>query len=579
MSPAVRNRARFCFVVVATLLVVFAGRLVQIQGVDANAYAARALKESMQPTVLHADRGQILDRDGEPLATSLDARAIIANPRFTAENATEIASILAAELDIDYFDAVEKLRRDGTQFVYVARKVPTYQANAAMAKLTEARLVNGVTTERDAVRTYPGGTLGATLVGLVSGETGEGTSGLEKAFDRDLTGSDGKATYETSPKGVRIPLARQTMKEPVPGADVVTTIDRDLQWYADKRLAAAVRESGSDWGVAITVDLESMQVLQMSQLPTFDAEDRSTVTAASMNNRAVQNVYEPGSVQKVVTMAALADAGLVTPETKVRVPRELTLDGFTISDWWDHGRLKLTAAGVVAKSSNLGTIALAQQMDDATLHDYLAKFGFGERTGVGLPSESRGILSPAERWSTAQHATISFGQGISVTAMQEVAAVAAIANGGRYTAPRLVTEVRRVGGTTEPQEAPATREVVSKEAASMVTTMMEAVTGPDGSASNVAIPGYRVAGKTGTAWRVNPETGRYVRGENTVSFIGFAPAEKPRFLTYVVLDNPRGGGSGSGTAGPVFRDIMQQSLQRYGIAPSGSRAPRTPVKW
>ncbi|MBW9211467.1 penicillin-binding protein 2 [Mumia sp. zg.B53] len=579
MSPAVRNRARFCFVVVATLLVIFAGRLFQIQGVDANAYAERALKETVQPTVLHADRGRILDRDGEPLATSLDAQSIIANPRFTAKPATEIASILAAELGVDYFDTVTKLRREGTQFVYVARKVPAYQASSAMAKLADAGLLNGVTTERDAVRTYPGGTLGATLIGLVSGETGEGTSGLEKAFDDDLTGSDGKATYETSPKGVRIPLARQTMKEAVPGADVVTTIDRDLQWYADKRLAAAVRASDSDWGVAITVDLETMQVLQLSQLPTFDAEDRSTVTPASMNNRAVQNVYEPGSVQKVVTMAALADAGLVTPQTKVRVPSELRLDGFTISDWWDHGRLRLTAAGVVAKSSNLGTIALAQQMDDATMHDYLTKFGFGRPTGVGLSSESRGILTPAERWSRAQHATISFGQGISVTAMQQTAAVAAIANGGRYTSPTLVTEVRRADGTTVPRKAPEAREVVSPEAASMVTTMMEAVTSPRGSAPNVSIPGYRVAGKTGTAWRVNPDTGRYVRGENTVSFIGFAPAEKPRFLTYVVLDNPQGGGSGSGTAGPVFRDIMQQSLQRYGIAPSGSRAPRTPVKW
>ncbi|MFD1826594.1 MULTISPECIES: peptidoglycan D,D-transpeptidase FtsI family protein [Mumia] len=579
MSPAVRNRARFCFVVVATLLVVFAGRLVQIQGVDANAYAAKALEETMQPAVLHADRGEIVDRDGQPLATSLDASAIIANPRFTSEKAPEIARVLAAELDLDYFDALEKLRREGTQFVYVARKIPAHQANAAMAKLTELGVVNGVTTERDAVRTYPGGTLAATLVGLVSGETGEGTSGLEKQYDEELTGVDGKATYETSPKGVRIPLARQTTREPVPGSDVVTTLDRDLQWYADKRLAEAVRQSGSDWGIAVTVDLESMQVLQLSQLPTFDAEDRSTVTPASMNNRAVQNVYEPGSVQKVVTMAALADAGLVTPQTKVRVPRELRLDGFTISDWWDHGRLKLTATGVIAKSSNLGTIALAQQMDDATLHDYLTKFGFGRTTGVGLPSESRGILAEPERWSSAQHATISFGQGISVTALQEVAAVAAIANGGRYTAPTLVTEVRRADGTTVDQEPPESREVVSPKAAKMVTTMMEAVTGPDGSAPDTVVPGYRVAGKTGTAWRVDPDTGRYVRGQNTVSYIGFAPAERPRFLTYVVLDNPRGGGSGSGTAGPVFKDIMQQALQRYGIAPSGSRAPRTPVKW
>ncbi|KHL19135.1 cell division protein FtsI (penicillin-binding protein 3) [Mumia flava] len=578
MTARVRNRARFCFAVVALLLVLFSVRLIQIQGVDANAYAARALAETSVPSVLHAERGEILDRDGDALATTIDARAIIADPLLTREHATAIAEVLADVVDLDYFDTVDRLRREDTRFVYLARKVPTFTADKAVQRLRAAELP-GISTERDPLRSYPGGTLAATVVGLVAEDSGDGTSGLEEAFDDVLAGVDGKAVYETSPDGVRIPLARQTTKEPVPGRDVRTTIDRDLQWYADRRLAKAVRSSDSGWGVAVTVDLKSMEVLQLSQLPTFDAGDRSTVTPGALNNRAVQNVYEPGSVQKVVTMAALADAGLVTPRTKVKVPSDVSLDGFTIGDWWDHGTIRLTAAGVVAQSSNVGTIALSQQMSSEDLHDYLVAFGFGRQTGLGLPSESRGILHDADAWSEAAHATVSFGQGISVTAMQEVAAIATIANGGVWQAPRLVADVEGGGEPADDLEVPESRRVVSAEAASMVTRMMEAVTSDEGVAPQTRVDGYRVAGKTGTAWRVDPETGRYQSGRNTVSFVGFAPADAPRFLTYVVLDDPAGSASGGGTAGPVFHDIMQQALQRYGVAPTGSKAPRTPQEW
>lgn len=570
-------RLRVCFLAVAFVLSLFAARLFQLQGIDANAYASRAAMEGSTTVTLNAKRGEIVDRDGKPLATSVNAEALTADPTMTTRHATQIATILRDTLGLDYFDTVMKLRKPDTRFVYLARKVPTWKADKAMKAIEKAGL-SGVFSRRDTLRRYPGKDLAANVLGLVN-SNGEGAAGLERSFQDTLSGKDGSATYEFSPDGERIPLADSTVSEPEPGVGIQTTLDRNLQWYGDRRLKQAVDETKSDWGVAITVDLKTMQILQLSQMPTFNPNNPASIKKGSINLRAVQNVYEPGSVQKVITMAALADAGLVTPRTRIKIPGEMEVDDFTIGDYWDHGIIHLTAAGVIAKSSNLGTVLASQQLSDKQMYDYLRKFGFGSPTGIRLPGESGGILPAPDTWSRAKHATIAFGQGISVTALQEVAAVATIANGGVYTQPSLVSGYIGEDGHVRPAQAPDQRRVVSKKAARMVTHMMETVTGDGGVAPNTKIPGYRVAGKTGTAWRVDPDTGRYVRGENTVSFVGFAPADKPRFLTYVVLDNPAGGGSGSGDAGPVFKDIMSAALERYGVPPTGSHAPDIPLTW
>ena len=576
-TRATLTRLRLCLLVIAFLLSLFAARLFQLQGVDANAYASKAAEEGMEKITLHAERGEILDRNGEPLATSIDARAITADPTMTDDDATEIASILSKRLDLDYFTLVSKLRKADTQFVYLDHQVPTWKADKAVEAIEEAGLT-GVFAQREPLRTYPGDTLAANTLGLVN-DGGDGGAGLEGAYNDVLSGEDGEATYEESPSGERIPLADSTVKEPEPGSDVVTTLDRDLQWYTQRRLQQAIDETSSDWGVAIVKDVKTGEVLALSQLPTFDANDPSSINEGNMNARAVQNVYEPGSVQKVITMAALADQGLATPRTKVRVPGSMTLDGFTIGDYWSHGTLNMTAAGVIARSSNMGTVALSQQMNNKMMHSYLEDFGFGKPTGVGLPGESGGILAAPDQWSDAKHATISFGQGISVTAMQEASAIEALANGGVYTEPSIVSGTVGADGEEHDAPEPESRRVVSKRAAKSVTTMMESVTTPGGTATNTKIDGYRTAGKTGTAWRVDPDTGEYQRGQNTVSFAGFAPADDPRFMTYVVLDNPNGGGSGSGDAGPVFHDVMRTALERYGVPPTGSRPPRTPLYW
>lgn len=574
-----RRRLRTCTVLVFVIFGLFGARLFQIQGLDASAYAAQAVQAGTDHTTDPAPRGKILDRNGAELATSVDGVTLTADPSMTVDDAPQIARILREKLgdEIDYFDTIDKLRTPKSRFVYLARDIPAWTAQKAIAALSSSGLT-GVFTQKEDLRTYPGGSLAANLLGYVDG-SGKGVAGLEAQYDKVLTGKDGASTFEISPTGQRIPMADSTVTQMVPGQDVKTTIDRDLQWYADQRLADAVKASSSDWGLAITMDVKTCQVVQMSQAPTFDADTRTDMTDDRTVSRGVQTVYEPGSVMKTITMAALADQGKIAADTPIKVPSSLTIDKFRIGDYWEHGTLKLTAAGVIALSSNLGTIVASEQMSDQTMYDYFTKFGFGAKSGVNLPGESNGILADGATWTKANHATISFGQGVSVTAMQMVRAVGAIANAGRMCEPSVVSSTIDADGKQTPVPTSPGRRVVSKDAAATVTRMMEAVTADNGTAPMAQIEGYRVAGKTGTAWRVDPTTGRYIRGQNTVSFMGFAPADNPRFLTYIVLDKPYSNAGGGSTAAPVFHDIMSMALERFGVAPSGSKSPDVAQNW
>jgi len=570
---------RLCLVLVLAAFLVFGIRLFQIQGVDAKAYAAMAKRTGTATTVVPAPRGAILDRNGVELASNVEGLTITADPSMTAEHAPQIARILYQKLPdrIDYFDTIAKLRTPKSRFVYVLRDLPASDASEAVKAVRDAKYV-GVFTEKENLRSYPGGSLAANMLGFTDAE-GKGVGGIEQRYDKQLTGKDGHSTYEVSSTGQRIPMADSAVSEMVPGAAVKTTIDRDLQWFADERLSDVVSSSGASWGLAVTMDVKTCQILQMSQSPSFDAEADVGMTEDNTVSRATQTVYEPGSVLKPVTMAALADQGKITADTKLRVPGSMVIDGFPIGDHWGHGELHMTAAGVIAQSSNLGTILAAEQMDDATFHEYLRKFGFGEKTGVELPGESAGILEDSKSWTRAKHATTSFGQGISVTTMQMMRAIGSIANDGVACQPTVVESTVAADGTEKKNETGPTRRTVSPEAAAQVTRMMEAVTADDGTAPTAQIDGYRVAGKTGTAWRVDPDTGRYIRGQNTVSFVGFAPADKPRFLTYVVIDKPPSNAGGGSLAGPVFHDIMSMALERFGVMPTGAASPKVAQYW
>ena len=568
------TRVRTAFLLVAFVLSMFAARLVQLQGVDASAYASMAEAESTRTVTLHAPRGTIVDRDGVELATSVDAVALAADPTQTSDQAPQIAAVLVRHLGLDYFATVDALREPDTRFVYLARQVPEWKADRALKVLSKAGLA-GVYSERDPLRIYPSGDVAANVLGFV-GQDGVGLQGLERVFEYFMSGRDGESTYTVAPDGEQIPLSPSAEQDPEPGMGLQLTLDRDVQWYAQRRLREAVEQTGGESGTAITIDVDSGEVLAMADYPSFDANHPAAVPTADRGSRAVQNVYEPGSVEKVLTFGALLDAGLVRPTTQFRVPPSLTFDGHTVHDDWSHGWLNLTAAGVLAKSSNLGTIRAGMRMPPRELEDYLRSFGLGEKTGAGLAGESNGLLAPARTWPDIQHANVLFGQGVSVNALQMAAAINTVANDGVYVQPSLLQGVLTDDGLGDRFE-PSTHRVISTEAAEKLQLMMETVTGEEGTGVEGRIPGYRVAGKTGTAQRV--VDGVYAPGQRVISFAGFAPVDDPQYMTYVMIDYPKDGSFGGTACAPVFRDIMAYVLQRYAVPPSGAHAPRIPLTW
>ena len=570
-------RLRVGFVLIAMVVSVFGARLFQLQGIDAKAYAARAEAAGLVNVTLPATRGSILDRNGEPLAESVDGLMLVADPTMTKDDAGPIAKLIAQRLDVDYFEILERLRMPDSRFQYIARRVPASEARDVVNDLNN-RGYAGVFTDRDPVRTYPAKDVAANLLGFL-GTDGEPLAGLELKFHDLLSGKDGSATYEVG-GGQKLPLGDNSVVAPKDGADLRLTIDRDVQWYTQRVLRQAVQGAGGESGAAVVMDSRTGEVLALADHPTFDANEPTLSSDSALGTRSLSDVYEPGSVQKVLTAASLIDAGKVTPDTKITVPAQLQRQDRTIGDYWDHGRLRLTLTGVIAKSSNIGTVLAADEFDPRELHRYLSDFGLGEKTGVGLAGESRGLLPPWQSWSQINQDTISFGQGVSVNALQMAAAVNTIANGGVRVQPSIVKGAVVTGaGETVGSGTTTSERVVSERAARRTARMMESVTDPEeGTAPAALIEGYRVAGKTGTAQRVGEECGCY-DGTFTVSFAGFAPADDPRFTVYVVVQDPKNGGGGGTIGGPAFHQIMSYVLRKYAVPPTGASAPDAPLEW
>lgn len=587
--PALRLRVTFG--VMAFVLSLFAGRLVLLQGVDPDSYAQAATKENTRPFPLYASRGTIEDRNGVQLAVSEDAVAITADPTQTAPVAQQLAAILAPKLTGTTTAKLITTLTGKGRFATVAHQVTPQIWNEIQAEIKnknaditaqnktkpegqKAALLVGLYTEDDPIRSHPNGSVAATVVGVV-GADGKGLSGLEYGLNDKLSGQDGKAMYEVDTKGNKIPNANHTVEEPKPGVSVQLTLDTDLQFFAEKRIQQAVEQYKASAGTVIVMDVKSGELMAMANYPSFDPNKK--YKPSDLNNPALERTYEPGSVQKVATMAALADAGLINLNTKLRVPGSIEVQRRTIKDHWDHGPLNLTISGVVAKSSNVGTIMAAQQMQIPQFVKYLHDFGFGEPTGLDFPGESKGKLKEGDEWPEITRSNVAFGQGLSVNAVQMTAAVNAVANGGVYVPPKLVRNYVDANGTVVPNQPAAPHRVVSEAAAKEVATMMEAVTAKKGTAPQAAIDGYLVAGKTGTAQEVDSACSCYRKW--ATSFAGFAPADNPRFVTYVVLHDPEGARGGGFQGGPVFRDVMSYALQKYVVPPTGAKQPNVPLTW
>lgn len=578
-SPTVRLRAGF--VVIAMVLSVFAVRLIQLQGIDPSSYAQMAAADGTVDVILPADRGEILDRNGQPLAASVEGLMVIADPFTTAPRAKELAKFLASRLSIDYFTTLTRLRAQETRFQYVARQVPATLARQAVTE-AQAAGFKGLTIQRDPMRVYPGNDVAANLIGFLGTPFEDGSSqplaGLEQTFDKALSGSDGQARYQVG-AGNRIPLGESTIKPATDGENLQTTIDRDLQWYTQRVLRQTVRDAGGESGFAVVMDSRTGELLALADDPTFDASAPLESSEDLFRSKALSDVYEPGSVEKVLTIGALVDAGKVTSRTKLRVPGVLDRQDRPIRDYFEHGLLKLTMAGVIAKSSNIGTVLAADKFNDGQLRRYLTDFGLGERTNIGLGGETAGLLPDGSQWTSQTQDRIAFGQSLSVNAIQMAAAVNAIANNGVRIDPSLIRGSATMNGGREVgTDVAASRQVISADAANQTMKMMERVIDPEvGVAPRAAVPGYRVAGKTGTAQRVGA-TCRCYDGSTTVSFAGFAPADDPKFTIYVVVQAPSSGGGGS-VAGPAFSKLMTFALRRYQIPPTNTPASKLPTEW
>ncbi|RYB95946.1 penicillin-binding protein 2 [Nocardioides oleivorans] len=571
-------RLRAGFVLIAIVLSFFGARLVQLQGVDPRSYAAMAAAEGSARVTLPAERGDILDRNGVPLADSIKGKMVVADPTLTADDAPEIARILSDSLSIDYFKALGALkgRKEGSKFEYVARRVPSTLASDTLAELENAGFT-GVSLEDDPIRDYPAGEVAANLLGYMG--TDEPLGGFERTFDKQLAGVDGEATWQSnSSKGVRIPLRDSTVKAAQNGKPLTTTIDRDLQWFVQKVLAQSVEQYQAASGAAVVLDTRTGETLALADYPTFDANEPGEANEDDLGSRAMNDTYEPGSVEKVLTASSLIDAGKAFPRQKFKVPGSLARQDRVIGDWFDHGDIRLTLAGIIAKSSNIGTVLAADAFSPVQLVTYLKQFGLGQRTNIGVRGESPGLLTAGEAMTSQTKDRVAFGQSLSVNVMQMAAAVNTVANGGIRVSPSIISgsAVTDDGVTVGTDTATRSR-VISKKAATATAKMMEKVVDPeDGVAPGAQVPGYLVAGKTGTAQRV--VDGVY-DGSTSVSFGGFAPADDPRFTVYVVIHAPKVEGGGGSITGPVFARIMGYVLGRYGVAPTGGKPSRLPVEW
>jgi cell division protein FtsI (penicillin-binding protein 3) len=557
-----RHRLLHALFAIAVILVVLAGRLVQLQGLESTAYAAKAEQQRLRKVDLAAARGEILDRQGRPLAMNVDARAIYADPKLV-KDPDKTARTLASLLHLHARDLTPKLQR-ATRFVYLARGVDPDVARAVIAKK-----IPGIGALPETKRVYPNGGLGAAVVGFV-GREGNGLGGIESALDVDLRGRPGRELVEEDTQGRQIPAGEHRVQPPVPGTSQMLTIDRDIQWEAEQVLVQQVAATHAQSGQIIVMDVKTGELLALAVAPSFDPNDPQKYAPEHRGNPALSTVYEPGSVNKVITAAAAIETGLLEPDSTVVVPPSIRVSNHTFTDAHPHGTEKLTFTGVLAESSNIGTIGIAQQLGKDKLYEYLRKFGLGERTGIRFPGESPGLLpQPQDWWGTAM-GTIPIGQGVAATSLQVAAAYAAVANGGIRVQPSLVKGSVGADGTLHPAPAPKRTRAISAKTAKQVTGMLEAVVAKGGTAPMAAIDGYRVAGKTGTARKVRPD-GRGYAGY-VASFVGFAPADSPRLVVEVVLDNPVPIYGGLVSA-PVFRTVMGFALGALHIPPTGRPSP------
>ena len=567
------SRIRLLVLLITVFMLVFGVRLVQVQALQAGDYRLRAVNEMENTRSLLAPRGAITDVNGVAFARSVAATSIVVD-QTQITNPSRVASFVAPILGLTVEEVKSSITGDRKwSMVFQNAKPATWQKlssellsfNEKFPAMSPDRII-GFYPERSYIREYPSGSLVASLIGFVN-RSGAGATGLESSMNSIISGVDGKYSYANG-YGAEIPGSQSEIIPAQAGTSVRLTIDRDIQWVASKAISDAVKSSRAISGTVIVMDPATGEILAHATAPTFNPNHTSKVSLVAMRNPSVQDVYEPGSTGKIMTVAAALEEKKIVPDTVFTIPYSLKRSNEVFRDHEKHPTQRLTVSGVLAVSSNTGTIKIGELLPNQVLFNYLSKFGVGVKTGSGLPGESRGILPEVANWSGTTAPTVAFGQGYSLTSMQATSIFATIANNGVRVSPTVIAGTSDSSGNYTPAQGRTSERVVSIETAKAMRIMMESVVSSAGTAPSAAINGYRVAGKTGTAMRIDDTCGCY-RGY-TASFIGFAPADKPAYVISVTIQDPKGMHWGGALGGPVFKQVMSFVLQSRHIAPTGT---------
>jgi cell division protein FtsI (penicillin-binding protein 3) len=592
-------RGSAVIVVVVVVAVVLVARLVQLQVIEGPSLAAEASQQRTAVLSDPAKRGAILDNAGRELAYTMDARALSVHPNkllswmqerhdIDPENVAapperldqivdELPGMLGDGAEISSDDLRRKLTSDSSYEVLV-RDVDPDKAEAVAEKFPE------ITAERQDIRQYPNGAVGANVIGKISRDN-QGQFGLELSQDAKLQGIDGSRTVDIGSLGNTVPGSTRDEHPSVNGDSYRLTLDVDAQTYAQQAVQQAKDKSGADSASVVVMDAKSAQIRAMATSDTINPQgdlDKQLSQGKEFGNRVVESAYEPGSVAKVMTAAAALQEGKTTPDEVIQVPGQIEMSGVTVKDAWEHGTVPYTTTGIFGKSSNVGTLMLADRVGQEKYSEYLQKFGIGQSLDLGLPGETSGYVPDLNQWSGGTFANLPIGQGMSMNLVQMTNIYQAMANGGVRVQPSLIDKVTTADGTDIPQPERKSTEVVTPQTARTVVDMFRAINQNDptgvqqGTAPAANIEGYQTSGKTGTAQQIDPDTGAYSNSSYWITYAGMAPADDPRYVVGIMLDNPQRSTDGTGgqSAAPLFHDIMSWLLDHYNVPLSPAPAPR-----
>lgn len=594
------KRVRLVFLVIFLTVFALILRLVWVQLVASPSLSTQAQLQRTSVVAEPALRGGITDRNGQILAYTMDARSLSVHPKklesfmqerheLDPENVPEpkkriedIAKRLPEMInkegdDIEEDDIRDKLKSDKDYEVLV-RNVDPDVAEKVAEEFPE------ITAERQDLRQYPNGAVAQNMIGKISTDN-QGQFGLELSQDARLQGINGSRTVDVAGDGYLIPGSTRDVHPAVDGDSYELTIDLDAQTYMQQALQQAREKSGAKSASAVVLDSKTGEIVAMGSSDSIDPNgdiEKQLKRKKVFGDRPTADSFEPGSVAKIMTAAAAIQEGKTTPDEVLKIPGSIDMAGVTVKDAWEHGEVPYTTTGVFGKSSNVGTLMLAQRVGEEKMYDYFRKFGVGQAAGVGLPYEVSGYMPELNQWSGGTFANLPIGQGMSMNLLQMTSIYQALANDGVRVEPRLIKKITSSNGAELPTDPAKETRVVSPETARTTVDMFRAVTQKDetgvqqGSGAPAAIDGYQVSGKTGTAQQIDPDSGAYSNSSYWINFAGIAPADKPRFVVGIMLDNPQRGtdGGAGGTAAPLFHDIMAWMLDHYNVSPSEKPGPK-----